>query len=48
VADNSAGDLLTTGGYLLDPTQELVAESELGITVAADGTVSRSSTTTLP
>jgi hypothetical protein len=48
VADNSAGDFLATGAYWLDPTQELAAESELGITVAADGTVSTGSTTRLP
>ena len=50
VADNSTGDFLPGGAYWLDPAQELVAEAELGIAVAPDGSVSSgtssSSTTT--
>jgi serine protease AprX len=40
VADNSDGDALAGGAYWLDPIQELIAESDLGITIAPDGTVS--------
>jgi serine protease AprX len=48
VADNSNGDITSTGAYWLDPVQEAEAEAELGLSVGSDGSVSTSSTTTAP
>ncbi len=48
VADNSEGESLANGAYWLDPTQELAAEAELGITLTPDGGVASASTTEAP
>ena len=48
VADNSTGDALATGSYWLDPTQEAIAEAELGVAISPDGSVSSGSTGTAP
>jgi serine protease AprX len=38
-ASNAEDDALAGGSYFLDPTQELIAETELGIIINADGSV---------
>jgi serine protease AprX len=38
-ASNAEGDALATGAYFMDPTEELAAETELGIVINPDGSV---------